>query len=83
MNPTVIHEDNRGAMKWAQDPCNHKNTRHIDISYHSIREQVSEFKNLAVKFVASAENYADAFTKALPLPAFRKLFQGIYGVDRV
>jgi hypothetical protein len=83
MDPTVIHEDNRGAMKWAQDPCNHKNTRHIDISYHSIREQVSEFKNLAVKFVASAENYADAFTKALPLPAFRKLFQGIYGVDRV
>jgi hypothetical protein len=83
MDPTVIHEDNRGAMKWAQDPCNHKNTRHIDISYHSIREQVSEFKNLAVKFVASAHNYADAFTKALPLPAFRKLFQGIYGVDRV
>jgi hypothetical protein len=81
MDPTVLHEDNKGAMKWAQDPCNHKHTRHIDISYHTIREQVSEFKNLAVKFVASAKNFGDAFTKALPVPAFRELFKGIYGYD--
>ena len=83
LDPTVLHEDNRGAMKWAQDPANHKKTRHIDIAYHSIREQVSEFKNLAVKFVASAANFGDAFTKALPTPQFRKLFASIYGSEKL
>jgi hypothetical protein len=83
LDPTIILEDNKGALKWAQDPCNHKHTRHIDIAYHSIREHVSEFKNLAIKFVASAENLGDAFTKALPLPQFRKLFRVIYGSDKL
>ena len=83
LDPTVLHEDNKGALKWAQDPANHKKTRHIDIAYHSIREQVSEFKNLAVKFVASAANFGDAFTKALPTPQFRKLFASIYGSEKL
>ena len=83
LDPTVLREDNRGALKWAQDPANHEKTRHIDIAYHSIREQVSEFKNLVVKFVASAANFSDAMTKPLPLPTFRSLFKGIYGSDQV
>ena len=64
-------------------PANHKKTRHIDIAYHSIREQVAEFKNLVVKFVASAANFGDAMTKALPLPTFHSLFKGIYGSDKI
>ena len=82
LDATVLHEDNKGALKWAQDTANHKKT-HIDIAYHSIREQVSEFKNLAVKFVASAANFGDAFTKALPTPQFRKLFASIYGSEKL
>ena len=70
-------------MKWAQDPANHKKTRHINIAYHSIREQVAEFKNLIVKFVASAANFGDALTKALLLPTFRALFKGIDGSDKI
>ena len=76
---SVLHEDNKGALKWAQDPANHKKTRHIDTAYHSIREQVAEFKNLIVKFVVSAANIGDAFTKPLPMPQFKKLLKNSYG----
>jgi hypothetical protein len=80
--PTVLFEDNKGALKWATDPANHKKTRHINICYHSIREQVNDFGNLSVKYVQSALNYADAFTKALPLPQFRNLFRSILGMGK-
>ena len=83
VEPTVLYEDNRGAYKWAHDPAHHKKTRHINIAYHSIREQVSEFRNLAVKYVASEHNYGDAFTKTLPLPRFRSLFKKILGMSNV
>ena len=83
LDPTVIREDNRGALKWAQDLSNHKKTCHIDIAYHSIREQVAEVTNLIVKFVSSAANFGDAFTKPLPLRTFRSLFRGIYGSDKL
>ena len=83
LNPTVLHEDNKGALKWAQDPSSHKKTRHIDIAYHFVREQVSEFKNLAVQYVESARNFGDAFTKCLPLPTFRRLFKGIFNSEEL
>jgi hypothetical protein len=83
MAPTVLFEDNKAALKWASDPANHKKTRHINIAYHSIREQVADFKNLTVKYVATALNNADAFTKSLPLPQFRSLFRRITGMGNV
>ena len=83
LDPTVLHEDNQDAMKWAQDPANHKKTRHINIAYHSIHEQVSKFKNLAVKFAALVSIFFDAFTKLLLLLAFKNLFEGLYSLDKI
>ena len=38
--PTQLCDDNKGALEWFTDPANHKKSKHIEISYNSICEQV-------------------------------------------
>jgi hypothetical protein len=71
--PTQLCDDNKGALKWSTDPAAHKKSKHIDISYNSIREQVVEFKNLVVKYVPTIDMLADPFTKNLLPGAFKRL----------
>ena len=80
--PTQLCDDNKGALKWATDPANHKKSKHIDISYNSIREQVVEFKNLIVKYVPTVGMLADPFTKNLLPGAFKDLFGKIFGLNK-
>ena len=80
--PTQLCDDNKGALKWSVDPAQHKKTTHIDISYNSIREQVVEFKNLAVKYVPTIDMLADPFTKNLLPSAFKNLFGRIFGLGK-
>ena len=39
-NPTLIHEDNQGAIAIARNPVSHARTKHIDIRYHFVREAI-------------------------------------------
>jgi len=80
--PTQLCDDNKGALKWATDPANHKKSKHIDISYNSIREQVVEFKNLIVKYVPTVDMLADPFTKNLLPGSFKDLFGKIFGLNK-
>ena len=82
LDPTVLFEDNRGAAKWSGDAANHSKTKHVEICYHSIREQVNELKNLAVRYCKTASMLADPMTKSLPVPQFRKLFRKIFGSEK-
>ena len=40
VKPTVIREDNHGAIAMAKNPVGHKRTKHIDIKHHFVREAV-------------------------------------------
>src|SRR6185312_6471018 len=62
--PPSILVDNQGALKLAQNPEFHKRTKHIDISYHFIRECINNNK-ITIGFIPSREQLADGFTKAL------------------
>ena len=77
MDPTVLHEDNVGAKKWSENPSNHNKTKHIEICFHSIREQIG--KTLNVVYCKTRDMLADPFTKALEAPAFSRLFKCIFG----
>ena len=77
LDPTTIYEDNKGAKKWAEDPSHHAKTKHIDICYHSIREQIGKMINVA--YCKTKDMRADPFTKALPAPDFQRLFRYIFG----
>lgn len=67
--PPILRCDNRSAMAIASNHVFHARTKHIEIAYHYIREQVLA-KTLDVQFVGSTTQLADIFTKGLPISRF-------------
>ena len=77
-----------GAEKWLNREQRvvpfafHSKTKHVEIFFHNIREQINDLKTLAVKYCQTAHMLADPFTKCLPTPQFKKLFGTIFGSDK-
>ena len=74
--PTVMYEDNQGAISLSSNPKDHSRTKHIDIKYHYIRERVAA-KELTITHCATGDMTADTLTKGLPKPAFEKCRAGM------
>ena len=74
--PTLIYEDNQGAISMAKNPVFHKRTKHIQIRYYFVREAVEE-GIIALEYCRTSEMLADSFTKALPREQFERLRIGI------
>ena len=47
--PTLIYEDNQGAISMAKYPVFHKRTKHVQIRYHFVREAVEQ-GTIALKY---------------------------------
>lgn len=62
VKPMMLFVDNQGAIKLAKNPVYHQRSKHIDIRYHFIRNEVMS-KNVDLVYVPSSENKADMFTK--------------------
>jgi hypothetical protein len=65
-----ILEDNQATIKISNNPQDHKRTKHIQVKFHYIRQQIKtgEFKLVYVK---TADQLADVFTKGLSGPRLR------------
>ena len=70
--PTVLMEDNQGAISIAKNPVAHARTKHIDIRYHYIREAVQN-GTINLCFCPSENMIADLLTKPLPRGRFTML----------
>ena len=70
--PTVIYEDNNGAIELSKNAKNHNRTKHIDIAYHFTRERVQSGE-LKVLHCPTSEMTADILTKGLARVQFQKL----------
>jgi len=57
--------DNLGAKYLSANPIFHARTKHIEIGFHFVRERVTN-KLLDIRFINSADQLADGFTKAVP-----------------
>jgi hypothetical protein len=66
---TLLQADNQGAIFLSENEAFHKRTKHIDVRYHYIREQVS-LKKIKIEYVPTKDNVADALTKALAYGPF-------------
>jgi hypothetical protein len=71
-NSTItIYEDNQSAIHQTEHEVHSDRSKHIDVKYHSIRERVA-LKQIAVKYMPTANQTADIFTKALQANSHRK-----------
>jgi len=70
----TIHEDNQAAIALTKNPQFHDRTKHIQVKYHWIREQVSN-GNLILSYINSKKQLADIFTKALQGFVLRPLYR--------
>ena len=69
--PTIL-VDNKAAIKLAENPEFHKRTKHIDIQYHYIRDQVKQ-KRVDVQYVPTKLQLADFLTKNVRREIFEDL----------
>ncbi|OMO62984.1 Integrase, catalytic core [Corchorus capsularis] len=67
--PCSVYSDNLGATQLAANPIFHARTKHIETSYHFIRDLVCK-RFLQVFHVHSQSQLADIFTKGLSSPVF-------------
>ena len=62
--PIVLHVDNEGAIKLAENPCHHDLTKHIGVRYHLIRDHIAD-GNIALTHIGTQFQAADVLTKGL------------------
>ena len=67
-----IHEDNQGFISIANTPTCHKRSKHIDIKYHFLREQIAT-KSIIVEYFPTEYQLADIMTKPLAARRFLNL----------
>lgn len=63
--PTVLMEDNQGAIAIARNPTAHARTKHIDIRYHFVCEAMQK-GTINLCYCPTKEMIADLLTKPLP-----------------
>jgi hypothetical protein len=68
--------DNAGAKQLAKNPSFHRRTKHIDIRYHFIREQLSKGE-LTLDWVQGKHNKADLLTKSITGPRLNELSNAV------
>ena len=64
--------DNTNAINLSKNPVQHSKSKHIEISYHFIRDLVEE-RVVCLKFIHTDNQKADIFTKPLDGPRFESV----------
>ncbi|KAI3503838.1 hypothetical protein L1887_32292 [Cichorium endivia] len=64
-----IYCDSKSAITISHNPIQHSMTKHIDLRYHFIKDQILE-GNIELYFIPTDEQVADVFTKALDYTKF-------------
>ncbi|GKF22731.1 hypothetical protein Tco_0075053 [Tanacetum coccineum] len=73
-NKIPLYCDNKSAIALCWNNVQHSRSKHIDVRYHFIKEQV-ENGVVELYFVRTEYQLADIFTKALPRERFNFLVE--------
>lgn len=75
--PTVIFEDNQGALKLACNPMHHRKTKHIDVRYHHIRHHITT-GTVQLAYIHTSNQLADCLTKNVDGNILKKFVTAIF-----
>lgn len=64
VSTTIIYADNSSSIKIGEMEAFRERTKHIDVRYHHIRQQIAE-KRIELRYVSTHDNTADLLTKPL------------------
>ena len=64
LDPIVLLEDNQSCIEYSKNNTAHDRTKHIEIKFHLVREQIQQ-GNIALAKVPTKKNVADLLTKPL------------------
>ncbi|UYV63214.1 hypothetical protein LAZ67_2003462 [Cordylochernes scorpioides] len=81
VKPTTIFCDDQICIRLVHNPEYHKRTKHIDISYHFIRDHFQKHA-IDLLYVCANDQAADIFTKALPPEKYRRSQLGLFETTR-
>jgi len=77
--PTLIYEDNQGAIAMSINPVMYKTSKHISIRQHFIREKVQD-EDVRLEYCRTEDMFADALTKPLSKVIFLRLRSKLLGM---
>jgi len=77
--PTILYEDNKSTIAMIKNKCNGKRTKHIEVRYNLIREQVQKLI-IEMRHLPIEEMTSDILTKALAPSPFIHLRKKILGM---
>ncbi len=77
-NSTTILADNQAAIKMGSNPVNHPRAKHIDTSYHYVRNKVEEGA-IKLEYIPTDQMVADGLTKPLESGKFLR-FRSVMGL---
>ncbi len=70
--------DNQAAISLTKNPVKHNRSKHIDIKYHFLRDEI-ESNTLQIQYVPSEDNVADIFTKPMSKVKYQKFKSCLFG----
>jgi hypothetical protein len=79
--PTTLYEDNQSTIKLIGKPGNGNKTKHIDLRFNFIREQVAQ-GNIQIEYLPTTEMISDILTKPLGTSAFVYLRSLLLGTSK-
>jgi len=80
-NPTIILADNQAVIKMGSNPVNHPRSKHIDTSYHYVRNKVEEGA-IRLEYILIDQMMADGLTKPLESGKFLR-FRSVMGLASI
>jgi hypothetical protein len=68
----VLNTDNQAAIKIATNESVNPRSKHIDIKYHFIKDEIKK-GTVSIRWIPTEDQEADILTKALPRLIFERL----------
>jgi hypothetical protein len=78
-NNVIIKVDNLSAINLAKNPIAHGRSKHIEMRFHYMREQVSK-GNIKLEYCRTEMQVADLLAKVVTVKPFIRL-KGLMGVE--